>query len=203
MKVSEVDAVIHVLDKEWPEGTTSDLVAKAAIKALDDMRSSSWRPLGPPLQVDSVFKHQLTSKTHYVRWIGVDDGRELAWIASEDSEYGSLVPTSSPFWRWTTPVKPGNGMTRNLKVIDPETGEQKIDEDGNPVTEKKFYPPVHLKMPINDIGMMVGDRISTRNVGNYTVLAVCPGGVLLRFHDGHVWAESNHGIQRYYKDGWL
>jgi hypothetical protein len=168
---AELEAVRFILEKEWPDGTSSDTVAKAAIKALDDLRSTTWRPIGPPLQIDSVFKHQLTSKTHYVRWIGEDAQREMAWIVTQDSDYGAFVPTSSPFWRWTIPAR-----------VQEKTKE---------------------KILVNEIGMTVGDKIHVRNVGNYTVVAIAPGGVLMRNRDGNHWAESNHGIQRYYKDGWI
>jgi hypothetical protein len=205
LKASELDAVRFILEKEWPDGTSSDTVARAAIKAIDDIRDTMWRPIGPPLQVDSVFKHHFTSSTLFVRWIGVDAGGvELAWIVAEDSDYGHIARTDSLFWRWSTPVKESKGITRNIKVIDPETGEQLIDEDGNPVTEKKFYPPVAERIKVNAIGMVVGDKIHVRNVGNYTVVATAPGGVLLLHQKtGWHWAESNHGIQRYYKDGWI
>lgn len=105
-KDSELEAVRFVLDKDWPDGTTSNDVAKAVIKAIDDLRSTTWRPVGPPVKVGEPFKSIISAKTHYVLWIGDDgSGVEYAWIVTGDSEYGSFSPSSSPFWKWTTETR--------------------------------------------------------------------------------------------------
>src|SRR5690349_12898520 len=51
----EVQAVKHALNRDWPEETTADQVARAAIKALDSVRGTAARPLNTPLRVGQAF----------------------------------------------------------------------------------------------------------------------------------------------------
>lgn len=97
---SELSAVRAVLMKEWPEGTSDEVVAKAAISALDAVRLKAIKPVAPPLRVGLAFTSQLTSKNQFVAWIG--DG--MAWIVAEDSNFGWLGPVDSPFWSWAGKV---------------------------------------------------------------------------------------------------
>lgn len=169
---AELDAVRFILDKEWPDGTTSDSVARAAIKALDDLRSTAWRPLTGLPALNDIFKPQWSSKTHFVRWIGDERGRQLAWMVTDDSDVGSITHVTSPLWRFTKPAG--------------RISQEKIDS-----------------IAVNTLGVLKGDRLSIKNVGNFTVEEVFSRGVLLRFQDGILWGESNHDLQRYYKDGWI
>jgi hypothetical protein len=203
---SEVTALRFILDKEWPEGTSTETVAKACIKALDDLRSTTWRPVGPPLKLRQAFKSIMTAKTHYIVWIGEYDGREYAWIVTEDSEYGWFSLSASPFWLWSQPVPEKKGTNRTVKtpVMD-ATGNQKLDDDGEPVftSVKKFYPPVHERIFVNEIGMVVGDRIKLRQYNRFEIIAVHAGGVLMKERDtGQLVPETNAHIQKYYQDGW-
>lgn len=202
MKGTEVNALRFILEKEWPEGTPTDTVAKACIKALDDLRSTTWRPVGPPLQLRQAFKSIISSSTHYVVWIGEYEGREYAWVVAEGSEYGLFTLTSSPFWLWTEPVPERKGTNRTVKLVGPD-GEYILDDDGNIVTEKKYYPPVHERIYVNEIGMVVGDRIKLRQYNRFEIIAVHAGGVLMKERDtGQLVPETNAHIQKYYQDGW-
>lgn len=191
---AELEAVRFVLDKEWPDGTTSDSVARAAIKALDDLRKTAQRPLEGPLKPVLAFKPYWSSKTHYVRWIGEQRGKQLAWIVTADSDVGIITHVTSSIWQYSTAVAPAKATTRTVKTID---------EDGVEHSEKKTYPPITEKLFVNDLGVVPGDKLSIKNVGNFTVEEVFSRGVLLRFQDGIIWGESNHDLQRYYKDGWI
>jgi hypothetical protein len=203
---AELNAVGFILQKEWPDGTSDEDVAEAAIKALDKVRSTTWRPIGPPLHLRQAFKSIRTAETHYVVWIGEYDGKEYAWIVTEKSEYGWFSLSSSPFWLWTEPVPEKKGTNRTVKtpVMD-ATGNQVLDEDGEPVftSEKKFYPPVHERIFVNEIGMVVGDRIKLRQYNRFEILAVHANGVLMKDRDsGQICPETNANIQKYYQDGW-
>jgi hypothetical protein len=168
---SELTAVRFILEKEWPDSTSSETVAKAAIKALDDLRSTTWRPIGPPVKVGEPFKSIITSKTHYVMWTGEYDGREYAWIVTADSDYGWFAPLPSPFWLWTVPSRVMQ------KTID--------------------------AAKVNELGMVVGDRIKLRQYNRFEVIAVFSGGVLMKDRDsGQICPESNGNIEKYYQDGW-
>src|SRR5690242_6112084 len=98
---SEIRAVSHVLTLEHA-GKTSDEVAKLCIQALDNVRSSIWRPVGAPLRVGDTFKGLITSKVHHVAWIGYDFGQLRAWIITGDSEYGYFGHPDQDLWKWRT-----------------------------------------------------------------------------------------------------
>lgn len=201
-KAPEIEALRFILEKEWPEGTSTETVAKAAIKALDDLRSTTWRPVGPPLKLRQAFKSIRTAATHYVVWIGEYEGTEYAWVVTEDSDYGWFSRSSSPFWLWTEPVPEKKGTNRSVKIVG-EDGEYKTDDDGNFITEKKYYPPVHERIFVNEIGMEVGDKIKLRQYNRFEVIAVHAGGVLMKDRDsGQIYPESNAHIQKHYQDGW-
>jgi hypothetical protein len=203
---AEITAVRAVIDKDWPEGTTSEQVARVAIKALDDLRMTSWRPVRPPLQIGQIFRHVVSKDTYYVAWIGLDGSREMAWIVSNDSDYGWFTPHSSPFWKWSTMVDPPKGVTRKIKVkVKNEFGSIVLDDNGDEMTriEERYYPPVHESIFINEIGMVVGDRIMLRMANRFEVIATHKGGVLLKERDsGQIYPERNADIKEYYEDGW-
>jgi hypothetical protein len=67
----------------------------------------------------------------------------------------------------------------------------------------RTIPPITDTLFTNTLGLVPGDKLSVKNVGNYTVEEVFSRGVLLRFQTGIIWGESNHDLQRYYKDGWI
>lgn len=196
----EIAAVCVALDKDWPEGTKSNEVATAAIKALDTIRGTMVRPVGPPLKEGLIFKSFLTSKVHYVIWIGEESpGGELyAWIVTDDSDYGWFSLALSPFWHFITPQEPGKGTVRNVKQFDAD-GEPILGDDGKQITERKEYPPVHLKVLSNE-KWKAGDRIYVHQGNHYEVIAVHSRGALLRESEtGIVLPESNHGLEKFYK----
>src|SRR5207249_315581 len=88
---AELDAILFILNKEWEDGTSSETVARATVKALDDLRSTTWRPIGPPLKVGEAFKGIISSKTQFIAWIGEENGRDLTWVVAEDSNYGCIA----------------------------------------------------------------------------------------------------------------
>jgi hypothetical protein len=198
-----LEAVRFILDKEWPDGTTSDSVARAAIKALDDLRKTSQRPLGGPPKPGMAFKPYWSSDTHYVRWIGDERGRTLVWAVTKDSDNGILAMVNSVIWQFSTLVPPAETKSRRYKVIDPDTGEHARDENGDLMYNVKVTIPVTDTLFINALGLVPGDKLSVKNVGNYVVEEVFSGGALIRFQNGSIWGESNHDLQRYYKDGWI
>jgi hypothetical protein len=228
---AELEAVRFILDKEWPDGTTSDSVARAAVKALDDLRKTSQRPLGGPPKPGMAFKPYWSSDTHYVRWIGDERGKTLVWAVTKDSDNGILTHVNSPIWQYSTLVPPAETKTRKYKVIDPDTGEQAMDmtktrkykiidpDTGEHVRDEngelmydvrgelmydiRTIPPITDTLFTNTLGLVPGDKLSVKNVGNYVVEEVFSGGALIRFQDGTIWGESNHDLQRYYKDGWI
>lgn len=208
-----------VLSQDWPEGTSTEMVAGECIKALDALRSTMWRPIGPPIMAGTAFKSIFLSKTQYVIWTGESGGREYAWVVTADADYGTLMLIHSPFWQWTTPV-PLKGSTfrkvhaknpytdellyRSDDVIgrDPETGEQFLKEAAVPLMIRKEYPPVH-KALFTHPHMKVGEKINMRQSREYTVEAVFSRGVLLRERESQlVWAEENGNLSKYYTDGW-
>ena len=196
----EAEAVRFILDKEWPDGTTSNDVATAAIKALDTLRGTMVRPVGPPLKEGMIFKSFLTSKVHYVIWIGEESpgGSVFAWIVTEDSDYGWFSRVSSPFWRYITPQEPGKGTVRNIKQFDAD-GEPILDDKGKQVTERKEYPPVHLKILSNE-DWKIGDRLYVHQGNHYEVVAVHSRGIRMREAEtGMVFPESNHDLVKFYK----
>jgi hypothetical protein len=203
---AEIEALRFILEKEWPEGTSTDVVAKAAIKALDDLRSTTWRPVGPPLKTGQAFKHQYLSGTQFIAWIGEDDGREMAWVVHDASDYGCYASTSSPFWKWTTPVALAKGVNRTVKVkVLDEHGREVLDENGDNVFEsiKKYYPPVHERVFVNTLGMAVGDKVRLRQYNRFEVIAVHQNGVLLKERDsGQIYPECNSDLKERYEDGW-
>jgi hypothetical protein len=170
---AELKAVKFLLNIDWPEGTSDTTVATAVIKALDGVRSTTWRPIGPPPKVGDTFKSIITSKTHYVMWIGKESpqGPELAWIVTADSDYGWLSRSDSPLWKWTVAAR-----------VQEKTREKAIT---------------------NEIGMVAGDKITLRQDGQYEILASFCRGVLMRSHQtGQIWPETNANIRKYYRDGW-
>jgi len=182
-----------VLSQDWPEGTSTEMVAGECIKALDALRSTMWRPIGPPIMAGTAFKSIFLSKTQYVIWTGESGGREYAWVVTADADYGNLIPVHSPGWQWTTPVKLGTGTNRTVKTVDAE---------GNETSEKKFYPPIHEAL-FQHPYMAAGDRIKFKDSREYTVEAVFSRGVLLRERESQlVWAEENGNLSKYYTDGW-
>ena len=199
----EAAAVVAALLKPRDEDTEIKDLANACIKALDDLRSTTWRPIGPPLQVGQQFKWQFSSKMHFVAWTGEDgDGKEYAWIITPDSDYGFLALVHSPVWRWTTPVQPSKGVTRKVQAKD-ERGELLFDENDEPVKVDKYYPPVHESLFINAVGMVPGDCIKFKDSREYSVEAVFTRGILLREREsGMIWAEENGNLSKYYTDGW-
>lgn len=201
---AEETAVSAVLETEWPDGTSTKDVAKCCIKALDQLRSTTWRPIGPPLTAGTAFTSIFLSKTQYVIWTGMSAGAEYAWVVTADSDYGTLIPVHSPGWQWTTPVKLGKGIYRNVHAQDPFTGEllYRDEEQEVPLKIRKFYPPVH-KALFEHPNMVVGERINMRQSREYTVEAVFSRGVLLRERESQlVWAEENSNLSKYYTDGW-
>jgi hypothetical protein len=206
----EVLSVRSVLERDWPDGTPVEDVAKAVIKALDATRGTTWRPIGPPLKVGEGFKSIISSSTHFVAWIGEDGGKESAWIVDDKSLYGSITRLDSPFWKWTSPVKQAKPVTRRVKVqkeVLGPNGEHIIGADGMPlfedVVEERTSTPTWMKIFVNKLGMTVGDRVTLRQDGQYAVEAVFSGGVLLRSRQsGMIYAEENGNLEKYYTDGW-
>lgn len=204
---AEWTAVQAVLDKDWPEGSTSEQVAKAAIKALDDVRLTASRPILPPFRQGMIIKHSVTRKISYVAWVGLtDEETEMVWIVDQDSDYGEFTFSSSMFWRWCSEVDPPKGVTRNVrKKVKNEFGSAILDESGDEVFEivPTYYPPVHESIFLNEIGMVVGDKIMLRRANRFEVIATHKGGVLLRERDsGQIYPEKNADIKKYYEDGW-
>lgn len=179
-------------------------VARECINALDTLRGTTLRPIGPPLMVGTAFKSLFLSKTQYVIWTGESGGVEYAWAVQADSDYGTLAPVHSPFWQWTTPVKLGSGTHRNVHAKHPETDEllYRDKDEEVPLMIRKFYPPVHEAL-FQHPYMAVGDKINMRQSREYTVEAVFSRGVLLRERMSQlVWAEENGNLSKYYTDGW-
>ena len=85
--------------------------------------------------------------------------------------------------------------------LTPELGKVKGDEVFEIVPT--YYPPVHESIFINEIGMVVGDKIMLRRANRFEVIATHKGGVLLRERDsGQIYPEKNSDIKKYYEDGW-
>ena len=168
--MSETDAVEYVLNREdWPEGTTSFEVATAAIKALDAVRSTTWRPLGGPLVEGMTFKSHYLSKTQLVAWIGrgEPEGPELVWLISDGSEHGHVTTRLSPFWRWTAPAR----MSDTVKT----------------------------RLTTNKLGLEVGNKLHLDDAHHYKVVATAEKCLLMvERYSRTVWAESNSVLDRYY-----
>jgi hypothetical protein len=203
-KSIEVEAVKAAINKEWPEGTTADVVASAVISALDGVRKTSMRGLGAPLAVGNAFKPYWSSKTHYVAWIGPAGPlmANVAWVVTADSHYGTITYVEHPFWRFTSPVEEkARTVRRRTKGDD---GEWVKGEDGKDLYEVHEYDtPGSKVVGVNDLGMVAGDRVTFRNDGQYTVEAVYCHGVLLRSRQsGLIWSEENGNLEKFYTDGW-
>lgn len=203
--LKEILAVTTALQREWPEGTSTETVSRALIKALDATRGTTWRPIGPPLKAGQAFRSIIDSATHVVAWVGPDaDGCQLAWIVSETSNYGWIGAVDSQFWRWTEPVA---DEARVRKV-----SQGKRDHEGNLIyvdgvlqreTVEKSFGGIVEKLTTNDLGMKPGDKVTLRQDGQYTVEAVARSSVLLRNRQTRwVWAEENSNLEKFYKDGW-
>ena len=177
--MSEFDAVEHVLNRDdWPEGVTSQHVATEAIKALDAVRSSTWRPLGSPLKVNDTFKSHYFSKTQVVGWIGREvqgEGPELVWFISDGTEHGLITHLFSPFWRWSAPARMSD------KVLE--------------------------RLTTNKLGLKVGNKIRLTAIGSrmidpnheYKVLATAEKCVLVMERQTRgIWALDNSVLERFY-----
>ena len=101
---SEVKAVTYVLEQDH-EGKSSAQVAELCIKALDDVRSTIWRPVGGPLHLGDLFKGAINAaQIHYVAWIGKMGSRERAWIVTQTSEFGWIGHPGHEQWSWRKPA---------------------------------------------------------------------------------------------------
>lgn len=171
MRVSEVDAVEHVLNRDdWPEGTTSFEVAAAAIKALDAVRSTTWRPLGSPLSVGMAFKSHYFSKTQLVAWIGEREpgGPTCAWVIFDGADHGIVTPSLSPFWGWTAPAR--------------------------------LSDTVRTRLTTNKLGLKVGNKLHLDDNHQYKVLATAEKcALIMERYTRTVWAEANSVIDKLYK----
>lgn len=94
-------AVGAVLDSEWPEGTETETVARAAVKALWDLYNTSIRDTPEPLKPGLFFKTPGSGITHYVAWL---EG-EMAWIVTDKPGHGYLGNVRTPYWYWIAPAK--------------------------------------------------------------------------------------------------
>lgn len=168
--MSEVDAVEYVLNREdWPDGTTSFEVATAAIKALDAVRSTTWRPLGGPLIEGTAFKSHYLSKTQLVAWIGrgKPDGPELVWCVFDGAEHGIVTASLSPFWQWTAPAR--------------------------------MSDQVRSRITTNKLGLEVGFRLRLDDSHEYKVLAVAERcALIIERYTRTIWAESNSVLEKSY-----
>lgn len=98
----EIKAVAYVLEQDHTGKSTAD-VARACIKALDDLRSTIYRAASGPLKRGETFKGLTSSKVNYVAWIG-DMGESIrAWIVTEESDYGWFSHPNHEQWRWRKP----------------------------------------------------------------------------------------------------
>src|SRR5690242_2589626 len=196
----EVQAVKYALNRDWPEETTADQVARAAIKALDNVRGTAARPLNTPLRVGQAFRGVLSSKTHYVAWIGLGgfDPRPLAWVVSADDNYGWVSYADGPFWNFASLVEEKETRRRTRG----EDGEWLKGEDGKDVWT--VYPkPGDKLLGSNEVGLVVGDRLTFRQDMQMTVEAVTLNSALLRSrHSGLVWVDENSELKKHYFDGW-
>lgn len=168
--MSEVEAVEYVLNRDdWPDGTTSFEVATAAIKALDAVRSTTWRPLGGPLTEGTAFKSHYLSKTQLVAWIGrgEPDGPELVWCIFDGAEHGMVTGSLSPFWQWTAPAR--------------------------------MSDQVRSRLTTNKLGLKVGTKLRLDDSHQYKVLATAERcALIMERYTRTIWAESNSVFQRFY-----
>jgi len=216
-----------VLRKGWPEGTSTEDVALDILKAHDKTLDTLFRPIGPPLRAGLAFKSILTTKTHYVAWVGLDgEGREVAWVVTEDSDYGWVGSSHSLIWRWITVVSEKETRRRikcqTIKKNDDGSEEtiagwekgkealKKFQASGGTYTMDdegfiwKIYPTgVSRILGKNDAGVITGERITFRQDDQYTIEAVFCGGALLRHRrTGQILAEENSSLKKFYRDGW-
>jgi hypothetical protein len=145
---SELKAVGFILEREWPDGTSTETVARAVVKALDEIRLAEIKPIAPPLRPGLVFQSQLSSKNLFVVWIGDEGGDEMAWIVAEDSNYGWLGPVDSPFWDWSSVVKSRQNIID--RVLTNEIGmvagdKVTLRQDGQYTVEASFKRGVLLR----------------------------------------------------------
>jgi hypothetical protein len=172
-KGDEIDAICRILDKEWPEDTVNETVAAAILKAVDATRSTLWRPLGAPLKPGMAFKGIWSSTTWIVAWIGPAE--------PQGREMAWLVHASADYGA-IQPVESRAWQWTSPAAIRDATKE---------------------KILTNELGMVAGDKVTMRQDGQYLIEAVFSRGVLMRSRrTGMVWAETNGGLEKYYKDGW-
>jgi hypothetical protein len=177
---TQIQRVADWLSDEKNEERTAEELGKLIIDGIYDMWTRGVEDAPMPLKVGVGFKTPLSTKIHYVGWMGKAfwgrkaGAQEVAWIVTSDSTYGSLTCQSDGFWRIVT-----ESVDNRKDKSKPRPGEPGVNADG----------------------WKVGDRLSAfQRMYEYEILAVAEKCVLLRKKGSLILnAESNAGLKKYYR----
>ena len=86
-----------MLDKGAEEEESLEKFSRRIVDSFHDMLVKGIKDGTPFPHQGTVFKSPFTTKVHYVAW---QEG-DLAWIVSQDCQFGSFGRADDPFWEYT------------------------------------------------------------------------------------------------------
>ena len=101
---AQIKRIAEFLEDSVDKERSLDTVASTIIDSIYDMWTVDLTDAPTAPKVGMAFKTPaVTSKIYFVAWIGDDGaGNETAWVVDSASDYGTLAPTDSRFWKIIT-----------------------------------------------------------------------------------------------------
>lgn len=111
---AQIKRVAEFLDWSVDNERTVEQTATQIVDSIYDMWAVDVHDAPQPPKVGMAFKTPaLASKVYHVAWIGeeFEGGPLVCWVIDASTDYGTLVPYDSNFWRILTPsnAKAGAG----------------------------------------------------------------------------------------------
>lgn len=177
-KAQQIAAVMKFLDSDRNEGRELQDIAKDIVEGYHDALMEGVGKPATPLRQGMLFKVPVDGKVRRVAWL---DGFD-AWVVTDNATYGWLGSMDSHLWRYAEEFEPAT-----FKQVD---GKRK----------RVQMTPEEIEEAWSNPDWKVGQKVSfgQRQV-LFEVIAVAPTSVLLRKHDGTLWAESSGAMEVFYR----
>lgn len=177
-KAQQIRAVMEFIDSDRNEGRELEDIAKDLVEGyLDALVKDIGKP-ATPLRQGMLLKVPVDNKVRRVQWT---DGFD-AWVVTDNATYGWLGRADADLWRYAEEFSPA--------VFKEVEGKRK----------RVLMTEEEIEQAWSSPSWKVGQKVSFgQRAVLFEVLAASPTSVLLRKHDGTLWAESNGAMEVFYR----
>lgn len=172
-KNDQIKAVVEFLDREELYGEPLETIAKVIVEGYHNLITAKLKSAPSTPRLGMLFKVPMDGKLRRIVWWEGD----RAWLVSETDSYGMLGDPTH-LLEYAEEFRPRR--RRDGKMV--ELTDSDIEEEwSNP-------------------DWKIGDVLSQhQRQYSFEVIAVSPGGALLKGGDGRLTVDSNSNLKQYYK----